>query len=295
MLANINEIVAAIAPLNNTYRDPATSAETKMEMLWQIGDVLQRMRVTKPHALGWAVQKETKEIIKRSTIIRGYKVRAIWDSKEALLRNLGGIKFISNLFEMLPLIDPAQEVRKNLSLGQLAEIYSQACSDTSKGFRKYISGIKHKYSHGRLGKPLNRERYLEALNDVVVKLKKMVEYLRGIINDKDVSRRDEFRKKMPLQDIMAFSNMCIALTTKENFRLYKRNWPAESSTNNEEIKFLYQFFYSLLEKKRDEERARLRRLVSAEVLAQISDVLSSLKSEEGVTDFKERQKIAIDL
>src|SRR3989338_1729295 len=119
MLTNINEIVAAITPLNNAYRDLTTSAETKMEMLWQIGDILQRMRVTKPHTLGWAVQKETKEIIKRSTVIRGYKVRAIWDSKEALLRDLGGMKFISNLFEMLPLVDPAQKVRGNLSLQQL--------------------------------------------------------------------------------------------------------------------------------------------------------------------------------
>ena len=196
---------------------------------------------------------------------------------------------------MLLLIDPAQEVRKNLSLGQLAEIYSQACSDTSKGFRKYISGIKHKYSHGRLGKPLNRERYLEALNDVVIKLKKMIEYLRGIINDKDVSRRDEFRKNMPLQDTMAFSNMCISLTTKENFRLYKKKWSSESLAKNEDIRFLYKFLYDLLSRNRDEERARLRRLVSAEILAQISDMMSSLGSEESVSDFRERQKIVINL
>ena len=44
MPVNINEIVAAIAPLNNIYRDSTTSAETKMEVLWQIGDILQRMR-----------------------------------------------------------------------------------------------------------------------------------------------------------------------------------------------------------------------------------------------------------
>ena len=221
-----------------------------------------------------AVQKETKEIIKRSTIIRCYKVRAIWDSKEALLRDLGGIEFISNLFEILPLIDPLQEVRGSLSPRQLSEIYSQACSDTSKGFRKYISGIKHKYSHGRLGKPLNRERYLEALNDVVIKLKKMIEYLRGIINDKDVSRRDEFRKNIySLQDTMAFSNMCISLTTKENFRLYKKKWSSESLAKNEDIRFLYKFLYDLLSRNRDEERARLRRLVSAEILAQISDMM----------------------
>ncbi len=55
MPVNINEIVVAVAPLNNIYRDSSTSVEIKVEMLWQIGDILQRMRVTKPHTLGWAV------------------------------------------------------------------------------------------------------------------------------------------------------------------------------------------------------------------------------------------------
>jgi len=295
MPINISEIITAIVPLNNMYRDPSTLTKIKIEMLWQIGDVLQRFHVIKPHSLGWAIQKETKEIIKRSTIIRGWKIRAIWKSRNELLRDLGEMKSISNLFEILPLIDPLQEVRENLSSSQLAEIYSKACRSTPKIFNKYISGIKKKYSHGRLGKPLNRGRHLEALHNIVIKVKKLVEYLRRIINDKNASRRDEFRKNVPTQDLMAFSNMCIALTTKENIRLYKRNWPAVSSTNNEEIQFLYSFFYSLLEKERDEERARLRRLVSADVFAQISDILSSLRSEEGVADYRERQKIAIDL
>ena len=295
MPLNISEIVVAIAPLNNIYRDSSTSTTTKIEALWQVGDILQRMRVAKPHTLGWAIQKETKEIIKRSTVIRGYKVRVIWESKEELLKDLGGMRSISNLFEILPLIDPKQEVRRNFSSEQLAEIYSKACCNTPKQFNKYIGGIKQKYSHGRLGKPLNRERYLKALNDVVMKLRKMVEYLSGIINDKDASRRDEFRKNISVEETTAFSNMCIALTTKENFRLYKKEWPVESTASIEEIKFLYKFFYDLLEKKRDEERARLRRLVSADIFAQISDMLSSLKSEEGVIDYKERQKIAIDL
>lgn len=295
MHTNINDIIIAVAPLNNAYRDKTTSTRIKVEMLWQIGDVLVQSNIKRPHALGWDVQRETKEIIKRSTIIKSWKIRAIWVNRNELLRDLEEIKFISNLFAILPLIDPAQEVRSKLSSKQLKEIYSKVCHSAPKLFNKYINEIKQKYSHGRLGKPLNRERHLKGLKNVVLRLERTATYLGKIINAKDVSWREEFRKNMPIQDMMAFSNMCIALTTKANIRLYKRNWLPETSTNNENIKFLYQFFYILLEDKHDEKRARLRRLVSAEILAKISDMLSSLKSEELVADYRERQKITINL
>lgn len=295
MHANINKIIETVAPFNNAYRDSSAPARIKIEMLWQIGDVLQKLQVKKPHSLGWEVQRETKQIIKRSTIIKGWKVRSIWSTKTGLFRDLGKIKSVSNLFEIFPLIDPAQEVRSKIPSKQLKEIYSEACRSNPKLFNAYISGIKKEYSHGRLGEPLNRERHLKELDGVVLRLRKVINYFKGIINDKNILKRDELRKNMPVQDIMAFSNMCIALTTKDNIRLYKRNWLPEALTNNEDMKFLYQFFYSLLEDKNDERRARLRRLVPAEILAQISDMLSSLKSEELIADFRERQKLAISL
>ena len=58
---------------------------------------------------------------------------------------------------------------------------------------------------------------------------------------------------------------------------------------------MYDYFHSILNLTGDNERARLRRIVSAEVLAQLSDTVSSLLTENGVKDFKARQKIAIKL
>ena len=295
MKTNISEVVKAIALLNNSYRESSASIAEKMRMLWQIGDVLIRMNVTTPHSVGWAIQKETKGLIKRTTIVRAYKVRAIWESRDKLINDLGGIKGLSNFVEMLPLIDPTQEVRRKLSDKQLAEIYLHACSDEPKCFKKYISKIKQKYPHGCLGQAVDKYRHLRNLNTVVSSLQKVIVYLKGIINEKNKLGRVEFRKNIPEHEMVAFSNMCISLTTKENFRFYKKEWPSESLAKNEDIRFLYKFFYDLLSKDRDEERARLRRLVPAEILAQISDIMSSLSSEKDVLDFRERQKIAINL
>ena len=135
-MADIKKIVNSIAELNNLYREASSSTKTKLEALWQIGEELVKLNVSKPHTVGWAVQKETRGLIKRPTVFRSFKIRAIWGNKNELLRDLGGIKAISNLTEILPLIDPAQKVRSNLSKEQLNDIYRHACSDSSKSFKK---------------------------------------------------------------------------------------------------------------------------------------------------------------
>lgn len=295
MPTNIKEIVNRIASINNLYRDTSTLTRTKLGALWEIGDVLVKLGVTKPHAVGWLVQSETRGLIKRPTIFRSHKIRTIWNTKESLVMDLGELKYLSNLIEILPLVDPLQEVREKLSQQQLADIYKHACYDPPKKFKEYIKVFKQKYAHDRLGHSLNRDRHLMELGLIVKNLRTLIDYLNGLINNSESSPRLEFRNNTPELEIKAFSNMCISLTTKENLRLYKSIGPAESSSKNEMIKHLYDYFHSILNRTGDDERARLRRVVAAEALAQLSDAISSLLTESGVKDFKARQKITIKL
>jgi hypothetical protein len=295
MSANIKDIVNRIAPLNNKYRDLSTSIRLKLEALWEIGDILVQLGVTKPHMVGWAVQRETRGLIKRPTIFRSHKVRTIWDTKENLIRDFGELKSLSNLIETLPLIDPAQEVRRKLSQQQLAEIYKHACYDPPVKFKSYIKTLKQQYAHDRLGHSLNRDTHLKELGEVTDSLRILISYLNKIISDPESSMRQQFRNDTSEIEIRSFSNMCISLTTKDNLRLYKNIGPIESSSKNKVIRYLYDYFHSILNRTGDNERARLRRIVSAEVLAQFSDMISSLLTEDGVKDFKVRQKIAIKL
>ncbi len=295
MAANIKEMVNRIASLNNKYRDLSTPIRAKLEALWEIGDILVQLGVTKPHAVGWAVQKETRGLIKRPTVFRSHKIRTIWNSKENLIRDFGELKSLSNLIEILPLIDPAQEVRNKLSQQQLTEIYKHACYDSPVKFKGYIKALKQQYAHDQLGRPLNRNKHLKELGEVTEGLRILITYLNKIISAPEPTIREQFRNDTPEVEIRSFSNMSISLTTKDNLRLYKNIGPAESSSKNKTIKYLYDYFFNILNRTGDNERARLRRIVSAEVLAQLSDMISSLLTENGVQDFKARQKIAIKL
>jgi len=295
MPVNIKEIVNKIAPLNNKYRDLSTLVRAKLEASWEIGDILVKSGVTKPHAIGWAVQRETRGLIKRPTVFRSHKIRSIWSTKESLTKDLGELKSLSNLIEILPLIDPAQEVRDKLSKQQLAEIYKHACNDSPVKFKKHMKVLKQQYAHDQLGRSLDRDKRLNELGEVVENLRTLVNYLNKIMNDPKFSARQQFRNDTSEIEIRSFSNMCISLTTKDNLRLYKKIGPAESLSKNEAIKYLYNYFHGIVNKTGDDERARLRRVVSAEVLAQFSDMISSLLTEDGVKDYKARQKIAIKL
>jgi len=295
MPTNIKEVIAQIANLNNRYREPRSSTRTKIDTLWQIGDKLFQVGVKKPHQFGWAVQKETRGLIKRPTIFRSHKIRSIWRSREDIMRDVGDIKSFSHLTEILPLIDPAQKVRKQLSSEELEEIYRHAKSDAPSQFKQYLHGVKQKHSHGRLGQALDKSKHLKEFGFVIKSTRSFMNNLYEIINQPDTISRNSFRTSIDERELIAFSNMCIALTTKENIRLYKAMGPEESMSSNGEFKALYDFFYSLINKKSDSERARLRRLISAEAFAQISDMVSSIKSEEAVADYKARQKMVIKL
>jgi hypothetical protein len=295
MPVSINSIIKVIAPLNNRYRDAMSSNREKLDSLWEIGDRLVAMGVTKPHSVGWAVQRETKGLIKRPTVFRSHKIRMIWPSKDELIKNLGDIHGLSNLTEILPLLDAAQTVRARLTAGHIKQIYQHACSDPPQKFKRYIANLKREFSHGRLGKALDKSKHLDELATMVSAFNILLAKCLAFIKEPHLLNRDRFRANNSAEELRAFSNMCIALTTKDNLRLYRRLGPPKSKSKNKNFQEVYNHFRQMLDKTNDVERARLRRLISAEALAQMSDVVSSLSSEEAARDFRDRQRIAISL
>lgn len=295
MSVGLRTIIQTITPINNRYRDAVSSTRSKLEALWEMGDQLVKMGMTKPHSVGWAVQRETRGLIKRPTVFRSHKVRTIWVTKEELIRDLGEIQGLSSLTEIIPLLDPAQKVRACLSPDQLKEIYRRACSDPPQKFKKYVAEFKREFSYGRLGKALDKSRHLDQLHSLVSSFRSLLAQSLKIIDQTEPTERNRFRTGTPTEELRAFSNMCISLTTRDNFRLYKRLGPSKSASNNKPFQELYDHFREMLHKTGDVERARLRRVISAEALAQMSDLISSLGSERAVQDFRARQKIAISL
>lgn len=287
------QVYESIVPFNNRYRDERSPVRDRLVALWEIGDVLVRAGIANPHSLGWQIQRESKGLIKRPTIFRGHKIRCIWKSRSALLNDIGGLRGLSSLTEMLPLIDSAQGVRAKLPAEVIAQLYRRASEDAPGVFKQYAAEIKAKYASGRLGARLDRRRHLKAFSHTVRALARLMEMLRATVTPGAVQRRREFRRLVPEDERRALSNMCIALTTKENGRLYKGIGPGKSAAAMQEFRTVYDEFRQLLRETGDVRRARLRRLVDATVLAGVSDLLSSVGSEEAVVDYWARQDIAL--
>ena len=288
------KLINAIVPANNIYRDQNSSMREKLIALWTIGDLLVLAGVTAPHAVGWQIQSMTSGLIKRPTIFRGHKIRSIWASKEEMLAQVGGIKGLSYLIEMLPLIDPAQKARAKIGAEELESVFYHACHDKPVGFKRFLGELKSKFSHGRLGKQLDKRRHLSEMGGLVGTFADTARSLAAAFTA-DVVARDAIRSVVSDGELVSLSNMCIALTTKENFRLYKALPPKRSDSSNVLISGLYNGFRELLSKSLDTERARFRRLVSAEALAEISDLASSLRDEQGVASYRERRKLSFKL
>ena len=295
MATNLNAIIRAITPINNRYRDPSSPVRVKLETLWEMGDELVRLGVNKPHSLGWAIQRQTKGLIKRPTVFRSHKIRSIWSSRDEFIRDVGRIPHLSRLTEILPLIDPAQYVRGQLTKEQLADIYKHAREDSTRKFKDYVLKLKKAFSSGKLGKPLDRNKHLSELHEIVAAFEELRRLLLRLLAENCPDEREAFRNRISEEELRSFSNMCISLTTKDNRRLYKRIGPTDSASEDEKFKMLYDYSRRLLGKESDVERARLRRLISADAFAQMSDAISSIRNEEGVEDYRERQKISIGL
>ena len=290
-----DKLIKKIVSYNNRYRDRSSSPIERLRALWYIGDVLVKGGVDKPHTCGWAIQKETKGLIKRPIIFRGFKARAIWESVSEMNRSLSGLKGMSNFIEMLPFIDPQQSVRGKLTDDELIGIYHRACIDSPGEFCKYLNSLKGKYVSGRLGQKLDKSKHLNGLHAIEVKFTKFASELTDMMHSDDVLSREEFRSSIPAPERIAFSNMCLSLTTKQNFRLYRSASRATFTCNHRVFSELYRYFRVILEKKSDIERARIRKLLASELLASVSDMLSSMDNESAVRDYLMRERVTLDL
>lgn len=291
----LDKIVKVISLHNNNYRAPNVTPLEKLEYLWDIGAQLKKLGVSKPHSIGWKIQDYTKGVIKRPTIFRSMKVRDIWLCRDDIKKDLYGLKNITYFVDMLPIIDPSQKVRKQISNEEISELYRKACSHDVQQFKEYVKAVKAKYSYGRLGQKLDKTKHLSEIEFIHDNFKKLYTILLVVFKDENEVNRQQIRNKISNAERLSFSNMCIALTTKANVKLYKKMKPFESLSAVNEFKVLYDHFHYVLQKKDDIERARVRRLISADAFSDMSDIMSSLLDEESVKDYKYRKGLSIGL
>src|SRR4030095_14588570 len=90
-------------------------------------------------------------------------IRTIWPSRATLIQEVGRVKGLSVVTELLPVLDPAQDFRARLSRDEAADILRHANDDLPGHFRDYLGGVKARFARGRLGAHLDKTKHLEPL------------------------------------------------------------------------------------------------------------------------------------
>lgn len=287
-------IIKKIIKWNNIYRARNTTNKQKLEALWKIGDYLYSVGIKNPHSLGWEIQDKTKGMIKRPTIFRSYKLRTIWPTLEKCITDCGKVTGLSNIIEMLPLLDPEQKSKRKIPLHLINKMKANMIQLSPSEFKKQLDELKNHYKDERLGQRLDKSRHLSGFKETVLNFYKFKKTLESAIIS-DIQTRDKLRTELGKDNLRAFSNMCISLTTKENIKLYKYKNKKEIFAGNKNFENLFKSLSELLDEKSDTKRARLRRLISALEFAELSDLSSSITDEGGVKDYIQRKKISVPL
>jgi len=286
---NLNLLIDDITKSNNVYRDSNQAPINRVLALWDLGDVLLKHEVNKPHSYGWKIQDKTNGLIKRMTIARAYRIRQIWPKRDYIKKTFGGIKGTSIFIESLPILDSNGQMYKSLSKKVVDELIKNMNILSSTHFKKYIKNFKAKYGQGRIGEENDRERYLKDYINIQYCFLNFYKQLQKLILENKFDDIDELKNQIPLEERKAFSSFCLALTSKKNIIFYK-SFPNNSKTKIFEFQFIFNFFKELLEDSNDVRRARLRRVVPPELLVEMSDMLNSIVSEEKIKNYQKRTR-----
>ncbi len=291
---NLNLLIDEITKANNVYRNTSQAPINRVLALWDLGDVLLKHKVDKPHSYGWKIQNQTIGVIKRMTIARAYRIRQIWPERDYIKKTFGGIKGTSIFIESLPILDSNGRMYKSLSKKAIDELIKNMNILSSTHFKKYIKNFKAKYGQGRIGEKNDRERYLKDYINIQNCFLNFYKQLQKLILKNKFEDIDELKKQIPLEARKAFSNFCLALTSKKNIIFYK-HFSIISKTKIFEFQNMFNFFKELLEDSNDIRRARLRRVILPELLVEMSDMLNSIISKEKIKSYQKRTRQALKI
>lgn len=159
----IGALVQSLRPAANRVSARANRPVEVLEAMWEIGEILQRNGITKPHSVGEKLQVATGGIVKRPLVFRSAKIRSIWRSPETLRAECWGLRSTQNVIEMLPFLDPGQRQKYRVSETELKRLRLAMVGLSHQEFYPMLRRFKRTHADMQLGQKLDRERYLPEL------------------------------------------------------------------------------------------------------------------------------------
>lgn len=291
---NLKQLIDDITISNNTYRDINKTPLNRILAMWDLGDILFKNGVDKPHTCGWEIQDHTVGVIKRMTIARSHRIRKIWPSKDNFKILFKDIKGISILIESLPLLDKDGPAHNILSKNIKGDLIKNMNTLSTIEFKKYIKELKAKYKIGRIGEENDRKKYLNDYTEIKEKFGEIYNFLKENILADKFDAIINFKNEVSLEQRKVFANLCLSISSKNNIIYYK---PAELNNISEffNFDFVFNSLKNLLNEKNDIERARIRRVILPEEFIEMIDILNSIVDEEKISNYQKRIKNKITI
>lgn len=131
-----------------------------LSAMWEIGEILRKSGVSKPHSLGDELQNATGGIVKRPLVFQSAKIRDIWPSNASLRQELWGLRSKQNVIDMLPFLDPKQRGKYRVTGKQLADLRLAMVGLPHGQFDPMLKRFKRAHAVRRLGQRLDRNQHL---------------------------------------------------------------------------------------------------------------------------------------
>ncbi len=280
---NINLLIEAISPLYNQYKQQSRtiSGTDALIIMWDIGDILKTYieeNNVAPHSLFWEVygkSEGTKNIAQKSYITREFqnrchRIRNIFLSKEQIRKELPNLNNFTSFREAMPFFDN----KKYKLLGEKKEYLLKLLnSDNSHKdimkeigrLQKDIIGIKNPRTQRLKDLEEEKEVFINFYNEVYRLLKESPTQISFKL------KKDQIDKGY----IVVLANNTNALA-EDGLKFTK--FPEASNVQDS----LWKSYEDVLKKFSSQRNAvllrRFRRIISAERIVNLADMLHSLSS-----------------
>lgn len=171
MQEDIGSIIQELrVPVNQASSREASPVDC-LAAMWDIGEILRRHSIDRPHSFGVEIQKATGGIVKRPLIFRSAKVREIWPDRDSLLRECSGLRSQHNVIEMFPYLDPSQRSKYDVTESELSSLRAAMTRLSSSEFSPLLKSFKKAHPQARLGRTLDRDQHLPGMARFAEKLR----------------------------------------------------------------------------------------------------------------------------
>lgn len=287
----ISLLVQQITPLYNKYRENKNiiSGTEALEIMWDIGDILMqyiKAHNIAPHKLFWSVYgnaEGTQNVAKKSYITREFqnrchRIRKIFSSKEQIKQELPNLKRFTTFREAMPFLDNEKykfegKERKDLLALLNSNLQPQKIQQKIKSFQIERIGISNPRTQ-RLHEVENEKQTFIDFYNFIYKLTKSENYdmcLRKLGNVNS--------------DYIKVLSKNVSALSQEGLKFIYLDIPSELKSP---LKEFSQIVKLLIYQKDAKMRRRFRRLIPAERIVRLSDMLYSISSEENFISSKKR-------